>query len=143
MAPLSNPRWERFALFMAEGDGVKKAYKRAGYKHEAGNAFQLAKKPAIALRVRELKESNRERHEVTVDTLVAELDSMVALSARTGQAGAGVAAILGKAKLLGLIVDRAEIEGVMRRPLREPGEQKTMSFEEWQQKFAPKPPEPA
>lgn len=51
---------------------------------------------------------------------------------------AGVSAIMGKAKLLGLIVDWAEVATTVRKPLREPGEVKQMTIEEWQDKFAPK-----
>jgi len=45
---------------------------------------------------------------------------------------------LGKAKLLGLGVDRAEIESRWRKPMREPGEVRQMSLERWMRRFAPK-----
>ena len=47
--------------------------------------------------------------------------------------------ILGKAKLLGLIVDKTEID-TLRKPMREAGEVRPMTLDEWKQKFAPKRP---
>ncbi|RJT38686.1 hypothetical protein D3227_15575 [Mesorhizobium waimense] len=51
---------------------------------------------------------------------------------------AGVAAIMGKARLLGLVVDKTEVATVIRKPARSPTTDTRMSLEEWQAKFAPK-----
>ena len=50
---------------------------------------------------------------------VAELDEARSLALSLGQAGAAVAASMGRAKLCGLLVDRRE--DVTRRPTRDPG----------------------
>ncbi len=79
---------------------------------------------------------------VTIETIAAQLDEDRRLAYEQGQASAAVAASMSKAKLFGLITDRREIEGSLRKPLREPLSQselrRPMSLEEWQAKFAPK-----
>lgn len=67
-------------------------------------ASKLLDNPKIALRVAELRGEIKERHSVTVDSLLAELEEarQAALTAETPQSSAAVAATLGKAKLTGL-----------------------------------------
>ncbi|HEO8934572.1 TPA: terminase small subunit [Serratia marcescens] len=67
-------------------------------------ASKLLDNPKIALRVAELRGEIKERHGVTVDSLLAELEEarQAALTAETPQSSAAVAATLGKAKLTGL-----------------------------------------
>ncbi|MGP2822157.1 terminase small subunit [Serratia ureilytica] len=67
-------------------------------------ASKLLDNPKIALRVAELRSEIKERHSVTVDSLLAELEEarQAALTAETPQSSAAVAATLGKAKLTGL-----------------------------------------
>ncbi len=67
-------------------------------------AKELIDNGKIAARVAELQEEIKERHNVTVDSLIAELEEarQAALSAETPQSSAAVAATMGKAKLTGL-----------------------------------------
>lgn len=67
-------------------------------------ASKLLDNPKIALRVTELRGEIKDRHSVTVDSLLAELEEarQAALTAETPQSSAAVAATLGKAKLTGL-----------------------------------------
>ncbi|WP_060443877.1 terminase small subunit [Serratia marcescens] len=67
-------------------------------------ASKLLDNPKVALRVAELRGEIKERHSVTVDSLLAELEEarQAALTAETPQSSAAVAATLGKAKLTGL-----------------------------------------
>ena len=69
--------------------------------------------------------------------MVAELESMRKLAMACKNPAAGVAAVMGKAKLLGLIVDKTEIEATVRKPAREPTEDKRMSLGEWERRFRP------
>lgn len=59
----------------------------------------------------------KQRHNVTVDSLLAELEeARQALSAETPQSSAAVAATMGKAKLVGLdkqIIDHTSSDGTM------------------------------
>ncbi|EIX9028618.1 terminase small subunit [Klebsiella aerogenes] len=67
-------------------------------------AKELIDNGKIAARVAELQGEIKERHNVTVDSLIAELEEarQAALSAETPQSSAAVAATMGKAKLTGL-----------------------------------------
>lgn len=76
---------------------------------------------------------------MTVDSLTAELEAARVKAMRAKQYAAAIAATMGKAKLHGFLVDRAEIDMTIRRPMSEPTDVKQMSLEEWQQKFASRP----
>ena len=67
-------------------------------------AKELIDNGKIAARVAELQGEIKERHNVTVDSLIAELEEarQAALSAENPQSSAAVAATMGKAKLTGL-----------------------------------------
>lgn len=137
-----NIRQERFCLGLAEGLPQSRAYVEAGYTAR-GNAAEveaskMVRLPKVAARVAELQAKAARRSEVTVDSLVLELDEMLQLATRQKLPAAGVAAILGKARLLGLVVDKTEIATVIRKPARSPTSEKHMSLEEWQAKFVPK-----
>lgn len=82
------------------------------------NASKLLDNAKVALRVKELQGEIKQRHNVTVDSLLAELEEarQKALSAETPQSSAAVAATMGKAKLVGLdkqIVDHTSSDGTM------------------------------
>ena len=81
-------------------------------------AKALTDNPKIATRIEELHAAARERHEVTVDTLTCEIDEDRALAHKAKQAGAAVAATLGKAKLHGLLKDRHELTGPRGVPVK-------------------------
>lgn len=134
-------RQERFCLALAEGLAQSRAYIEAGYTAR-GNAAEveaskMVRLPKVATRIAELQADAARRSEITVDDLVAELNLMLKLALATKNPAAGVSAVMGKAKLLGLIVDKAEIATTLRKPFREPGEIEQMSLEEWTAKFAP------
>jgi hypothetical protein len=74
-------------------------------------ACRLFKTPNIALRVLELQEEHRERHNVTVDTITAELDEAKDLAKECEQPAAMTGAIMGKAKIHGLVTDKKELTG--------------------------------
>ena len=75
-------------------------------------------KPLIAVEIQKYKDSIAEKHAVTVDTLIAELEEarQAALTAETPQSAAAVGASMGKAKLCGLdkqIIDHQSSDGSM------------------------------
>ena len=74
------------------------------------NASKLLASTKVAQRVAELQAEHAKRHEVTVDSLTNELDEVLALAKENKQASAAVQAIMSKAKLHGLIVDKAEVK---------------------------------
>jgi hypothetical protein len=111
MGPLKNPKRELFARGLAEigktGGSHGSAYARAGYRCTNGAAEAAASrmladvKNGVADRVRELMAGGAKRAEVTVASLLNELEQARAAAHSDGQFSAAVAAIAGKAKLSG------------------------------------------
>jgi len=144
---LSNPRHERFAQGIAKGKSQHDAYIYAGYKGLTGaknrdkdcrsNAGHLARTPQIAARIAELLERQAKRVDVTVDGLLVELNGMLMLAKRVKAPGAGVSAIVAKAKLLGLITDKVDTSVNFRKPARQPTAETQLSLDDWKAKFFP------
>ena len=104
------PKQENFCLAYLETGNASEAYRRA---YDAENmttdtisrkAKELLDNGKITARLSELREPVMKRHNVTVDSLIAELEEarQAALSAETVQSAAAVGATMGKAKLCGL-----------------------------------------
>lgn len=101
---------EAFCLAYLETGNASEAYRKAynaeNMKPETVNrkAKELLDHGKISARVEALQEEHRERHKITVDDLLAELEEarQVALGQNNPQTSAAVAATMGKAKLLGL-----------------------------------------
>jgi 2',3'-cyclic-nucleotide 2'-phosphodiesterase (5'-nucleotidase family) len=111
------PKQEKFCQKYIELGCATKAYYAAydakGSKpitaNRAGKA--LLDNPKIAARVRELQQRALKRHDVTVDSITAELDESRKLATADKQHSAAISATMGKAKLHGLITDKAEVTG--------------------------------
>lgn len=104
------PKQEAFALAYVETGNASEAYRRA---YDAGKmkpgvvavkASELLAHGKVSVRVAELQAALVERHKLTVDDLLRELEEarQAALTAETAQSSAAVAATMGKAKLLGM-----------------------------------------
>lgn len=112
------PKQEQFARLYVETGNASEAYRQAynadNMKPETvtNEAYKLLQDPDISAMVDGLKEEARQRHAVTVDDLLSELKQAraAALAAPTPQSSAAVSATMGKAKMLGLLVDKAEIK---------------------------------
>jgi hypothetical protein len=102
--PLRNPRHERLAQALAKGATATVALAEAGYT-DPRNSTRLTKNDEIRSRVAELQERAAAKALVTVDDLVRDLDETRAMAHQKGQASAAVAATMGKAKILGFLVD--------------------------------------
>ena len=112
------PKQEHFARLYVETGNASEAYRQA-YNAEnmkpetvTNEAYKLLQSPDISAMVDDLKAEARQRHRVIVDDLLHELEQAraAALAAPTPQSSAAVSATMGKAKMLGLLVDRAEIK---------------------------------
>jgi phage terminase small subunit len=116
MPVLSNAKQERFCQQLALGKTASEAYELAGYKPSRSNASVLKAKQNIADRIAEiLQESEKtvlKQIEYTRDVLLSELEEARQLALRLRQASAAVAATMGKAKILGLIIDGREVGDV-------------------------------
>ena len=112
------PKQEQFARLYVETGNASEAYRQAynadNMKPETvtNEAYKLLQDPDISAMVDGLKEEARQRHAVTVGDLLSELEQAraAALAAPTPQSSAAVSATMGKAKMLGLLVDKAEIK---------------------------------
>ena len=80
----------------------------AGYTANRGNAIRLKTNESVQKRLAELQGMAAVNADVTVDTLVRELETARVVAMTKGNPSAAVAATLGKAKLLGLMVERKE-----------------------------------
>ena len=123
MKPLTQKQ-ENFCLKYVEcgnaSDAYRFAYNAEKMKKETINvkACELLSVGNVSVRVAELKEQHMERHKLTVDDLLIELEEarQAALTAETVQASAATAATMGKAKLLGLdkqVIDHISSNGSM------------------------------
>jgi hypothetical protein len=64
----------------------------------------------VQSRIRELQAAQAEASQITAERLLAELEEARSLALSLGQAGAAVAASMGRAKLCGLLVDKRECD---------------------------------
>lgn len=110
---------EKFCQVFVETGNASRAY-RESYDVKTTNQNTIAVKASnmldetkINLRIASLKEKHSKRHNVTVDSLIAELEEarIAALTAETVQASAATGATMGKAKLLGLDKQLIELSG--------------------------------
>ena len=112
---------EKFCRVFVETGNASEAYRQA-YKSDrktansvAVDASRMLDKPNVRLRIDALRQVHAKRHNVTVDSLVAELEEIkrIALEAETPQTSAAVSAVMGKAKLTGLDKQVVEMTGVV------------------------------
>jgi hypothetical protein len=108
MPPLNNPRHERFAQ---EGRTEDESYVLAGYKANDGNCIRLKGNERVQARLIELQAAAAKASEVTVETLLAELEAARARADSLEQLSAAVKAIDLKAKVSGVMVQRIEVGG--------------------------------
>ena len=141
MPPLANVRREKFAQGLAEGLSGAEAYRRAGYRGKGHSAeaasSQILRNLEVQQRVADLRGRTAERAEITRDTIIAELEEARQLALQLGQAGAAVQAAMGIAKVLGLVVDRAELSLITHKPSLVPTKELELSEEEWRRQFVP------
>lgn len=112
---------EKFCQAYIETGNASEAYRTAyaadKMKPEAVHvkASELLSNGKVTVRVAELKAEVRARHDVTVDSLIRELEEarQAALTAETPQSSAAVAATMGKAKLTGLDKQVVELHGAI------------------------------
>ena len=111
MADLNlTPKQESFCQLYIELGNASEAY-RQSYDADSMNehtvhvkASELLSNGKVTARVEQIRKEHKKRHNITVDTLLLELEEarQAALSAEKPQTAAMVAATMGKAKLLGL-----------------------------------------
>src|ERR1700722_8881943 len=108
MAPLRNTRHERFAQELATGKSADEAYRSAGYKPDRAHASRLAANGNIRGRVTELQHVAAAEVEITLESLIKEAAAIQELATKAGQYSAAISALIAKAKLAGLWIERGE-----------------------------------
>ena len=109
------PKESTFARLYVETGNATEAYRQA-YDHNGNDAtacrgaHDVLHRQTVAAYVANLQAEHRERHKVTVDQLTDQLEKARQAAMDNRNAAAAVQAIMGKAKLHGLLVDRTQIE---------------------------------
>ncbi len=93
-------------------EAYRLAYDASNMKPETINvkASELLKNGKVSVRVDELKAQHAERHAVTVDTITQELEEARLMAIVEKQSSAAISASMGKAKIHGLVVDKAVVK---------------------------------
>ncbi len=110
MPILENEPHELFAQRLAEGKTATEAYQLAGFRPSRKNASRLRAKEDIAARVFEIQGAGAKSAEISVASLLAELEDARAKATTLGQLSAAVRATSEKAKISGLLVERQQVE---------------------------------
>lgn len=111
------PKQENFCLSYIETGNASEAYRRSYDAEKTSEpvinveATKLLANPKIAIRLAELRAPILERHRITVDDIITELNENrnAALTAVPVQSSAATSATMAKAKLLGFVVEKQEI----------------------------------
>ena len=117
MSKKLTPKQEKFCQKFIELGNASEAY-RQSYNCERmkastinSRAKELRKDGPITARIDELQADHRERHDWTVYDAIAELEEARQVAKQEAAASAMVSATMGKAKVLGLLVDKKEHTG--------------------------------
>ena len=107
------PKQADFVRLYFELGNASEAYKRAYNSKAKPNtlhrkANDLLKHPTIKAEVITMQDQARARNRVTIDNVIAELEEARQTAKQVGNASAMVSATMGKAKVLGLVVDKQE-----------------------------------
>lgn len=97
--------------YMKDNNG-RQAARRSGYAESSWSviASKNLQNKNVRMAIAELRQDIAERNRITVDDLIAELEEArnAGLSANIAQASAAVSATMGKAKMLGFLVDSVD-----------------------------------
>ncbi len=120
MATMANeltPKQESFCQRYIETGNASEAYRLSyqagGMKPESVNrsAKEMLDNPKITSRLSQLRELHQKRHNVTIDSLTAELDELRRLASEAQQFSPAVTAVMGKAKLHGIGSENVRLSG--------------------------------
>lgn len=131
-----------FCRHLVNGLGKKAAYVEAGFsgKNAGGPAWLLAVRE-VKDYLAHLRELQRRRLNVTLETLTEDLRTAQQLAIAEGSANAYATATMGLAKLYGFLKEEREgdVNIFINRPLREPTHTIELTPDQWIAKWSPKP----
>lgn len=110
------PKQQAFALAYVETGNASEAYRRSYDASKMApssiwvEACRTLADPNVSLRVFELQEAAAERTLVTVESLTKELDEDRVMARNLEMPAAAISAVMGKAKLHGLITEKSKNE---------------------------------
>jgi phage terminase small subunit len=110
------PKQEKFAVEYHKTGNASEAYRRAYNAAQMSEkaiwieAHKMCNHPEVSLMIENLRERTRKRNEVTIDTIAAELEEARLKGLELEQISASVSASMGKAKLYGLLIEKAKID---------------------------------
>jgi Terminase small subunit len=110
MAPLKNPKQESFVHNYLKCGDATEAFGLTGYTRDSANAHRLLKRPQVQARLRELQDEIAAKVPISIESLISELEDARTQAAGKNQFAAAIKAILGKAQLAGLLVERSKVE---------------------------------
>lgn len=113
--PALTPKQQRFVLeYLQDHNGTQAAI-RTGYSAKTAKqqGSRLLADPRIQAAVRAGQKKVAKKAEVTVDSLMAELEEARKLALKEKQASAAVTATMGKGKLAGLLVEKHKHSGAI------------------------------
>ena len=115
------PKQADFVRWYLETQNASEAYKRAYNSTGKPNtihrkASELLKHPEVKKELELLQAHAKEQNKITIDNVVNELEEARQIAKQSGNAAAMVSATLGKAKVLGLVVDKQETKAQVLTP---------------------------
>jgi phage terminase small subunit len=138
---LLNPHQHKFVRGILKGLTQAEAYKAAGYKAKSRavadtNAARLIRSDRISAALASARAAPMAAAQVTVDTIVAELEEARQGAQMDGQWAAAVAASGMKARVLGLVIEKRQVDVLHHKPALH-SQALELSIDEWQRQFAP------
>ncbi len=136
-------RQEQFCLLIVEGKSANQAYLAAydGVKKTSAEACasRLLANAKVKARIEQIRADNAANSRVSVPFLTGLLMDAYRLGMSTKQSSAASQAVLGIAKLHGLLIDKQQVDMVIRKPSASPESPDDMSEAQWLGEFVQTP----
>ena len=141
-APRWNARYETFCIGVVAGMRHSDAYYAAGFGGLKGRQTdgpgRLLRRDDIRNRIKQLQAIQALRLNVTIDSLILELETARKIAERDINPAAMVAATMSKAKLLGFLTEKPLEGGKTPKPCPIPTDLVEMDEKTWLEMFRPK-----
>jgi len=127
-------RQEQFCQQIAGGSSYTKAYRTvygASQRQAESNGSRMMRSDRVQARIAQIRADNAATQRVTLPFLTAGLRRAGDLAERTGQASAMSQSYMGIAKLHGFLIDRQQVDLLVRKPSAEPSSPDEMDETEW------------
>lgn len=136
---LLNPQQRLFVAEIIKGNNLTQAYKKAGYRAKSDaqaqrDAAKLARNPVVRAARERALQAVEARAQLTANDILDELEEARQGAMRDGVWQAAVAASMGKARILGLVVNRAQVDLTLHKPALSSKELE-LDEAEWKRQF--------